>query len=89
VFGGQWRVFKFTYPKINLNTSVLLFPSITDSPRVRATLNVALTFKLTDRFSLKLTNFGNYDSRPPSAEAVTLDYGVNTSIAYEFGNVVP
>jgi hypothetical protein len=89
VFGGQWRVFKFTYPKINLNTSLLLFPSITDTPRVRATLNVTLTFKLTDRFSLKLNNFGNYDSRPPSAEAVTLDYGVNTSIAYDFGNVVP
>jgi hypothetical protein len=89
VFGGQWRVFKFTYPKINLNTSLLLFPSITDAPRVRATLNVTLTFKLTDRFSLKLSNFGNYDSRPPSAQAVTLDYGVNTSIAYEFGSVVP
>ncbi len=89
VFGGQWRVFKFSYPKINLNTSLLLFPSITDSPRVRASLNVTLTFKLTDRFSLKLNDFGNYDSRPPSAEAVTLDYGVNTSIAYEFGSVVP
>jgi Protein of unknown function, DUF481 len=89
VFGGQWRVFKFTYPKINLNTSLLLFPSITDTPRVRATLNVTLTFKLTDRFSLKLTNFGNYDSRPPSAQAVTLDYGVTTSIAYEFGSVIP
>jgi Protein of unknown function, DUF481 len=89
VFGGQWRVFKFTYPKINLNTSLLLFPSITDAPRVRASLNVTLTFKLTDRFSLKLSDFGNYDSRPPSAQAVTFDYGVNTSIAYEFGNVVP
>jgi hypothetical protein len=89
VIGGQWRVFKFSYPKINLNTSLLLFPSITDAPRVRASLNVSLTFKLTDRFSLKLSDFGNYDSRPPSAQAVTLDYGVNTSIAYEFGNVVP
>jgi Protein of unknown function, DUF481 len=89
VFGGQWRVFKFSYPKINLNTSLLIYPSITDAPRVRASLNVTLTFKLTDRFSLKLSQFGNYDSRPPNPEAVTLDYGINTSIAYEFGNVVP
>jgi Protein of unknown function, DUF481 len=88
VFGGRWRVFKFTYPKVNLDTSLLLFPSITDAPRVRASLNVTLTFKLTDRFSLKLNQFGNYDSRPPSVQAVTLDYGINTNLAYEFGNVV-
>jgi hypothetical protein len=89
VFGGQWRMFRFTYPKVNLDTSLLLYPSLTDAPRVRATLNVTLTFKMTDRFSIQLNEFGNYDSRPPSAEAVTLDYGVNTSIAYAFGNVVP
>lgn len=89
VLGGQWRMFKFTYPKVNLDASLLLFPSITDAPRVRANLNVTLTFKMTDRFSIKLNEFGNYDSRPPSAQAVTLDYGITTSIAYEFGNVVP
>jgi hypothetical protein len=89
VFGGDWRVFKFSYPKVNLDTLLLLFPSITDSPRVRASLNITLTLKMTDRFSIQLSEFGNYDSRPPSTQAVTLDYGITTSIAYEFGNVLP
>jgi Protein of unknown function, DUF481 len=89
VFGGDWRIFKFSYPKINLDTSLLMYPSVTDAPRFRATLNITLTFKLTDRFSLKLTEFGNYDSRPPATTAENLDYGITTSIAYDFGAVVP
>ncbi len=89
VLGGDWRVFKFSYPKINLTTGLRMYPSITDAPRLRATLNVTLTFKLTDRFSLKLSEFGNYDSRPPSGAEVNLDYGFTTSIAYDFGAVVP
>lgn len=89
VFGGEWRVFKFSFPKVNLDTSLLMFPSITDAPRFRATLNITLSFKLTQRFSLRLTQFGNYDSKPPSSDAQTLDYGITTSIAYDFGAVVP
>jgi hypothetical protein len=89
VLGGEWRVFKFNYPKTTLDTSLLLYPSITEAPRVRANLNITLTFKLTDRFSIKLSEFGNYDSRPPAAGAQTLDYGVTTSVGYDFGAVVP
>ena len=89
VFGGDWRIFKFSYPKLNLDTSLLMYPSITDAPRFRATLNITLTFKLTDRFSIKLTEFGNYDSRPPASTAENLDYGITSSVAYDFGAVVP
>jgi hypothetical protein len=89
VFGGAWRVYKFSYPKVNLDASLLMYPSLTDAPRLRASLNVTLTFKLTDRFSLRLSEFGNYDSRPPAPNAQTLDYGITSSIAYDFGAVVP
>jgi hypothetical protein len=89
VFGGEWRVFRFSYPKINLDTSLLLYPGITDAPRVRGNLNITLTFKLTDRFSIRLSEFGNYDSRPPAVGAQTLDYGITTSMGYDFGAVVP
>jgi putative salt-induced outer membrane protein YdiY len=89
VLGGDWRVFKFSYPKINLDTSLLMYPSVTDAPRFRATLNITLTYKLTDRFSIKLSEYGNYDSRPPAATAETFDYGITTSLSYDFGAVVP
>ena len=88
VIGGQWRVFKFNYPKISLDTSLLIYPSITESPRVRGTLNITLTYKFTERFALQFTEYGNYDSRPPAADAATVDYGITTSISYAFGPVI-
>jgi hypothetical protein len=88
VVGAQWNVFKFTYPKIKLDASLLLYPSVTESPRVRAAVNVTLTLKLTDRFALKVSENGMYDSRPPAPGAETTDYGISTSVAYEFGPVV-
>jgi hypothetical protein len=88
VLGGEWRVFKFNYPKISLDTSLLIYPSITESPRVRGTLNITLTYKFTERFALKFTEYGNYDSQPPTADAATTDYGITTSISYAFGPVI-
>jgi hypothetical protein len=88
VLGGEWRIFKFTYPKISLDTSLLIYPSITESPRLRSTLNITLTWKLTERFALKFTGYGNYDSRPPAPDAATTDYGITTSISYAFGPVI-
>ncbi len=88
VLGAQWRIYRFTYPKVSLDASLLLYPSITDSPRLRGSLNIALTYKLTERFALRLSEYGNYDSRPPQSGAETFDYGVVTSIAYSFGPVI-
>ena len=89
VLGGQWRVFRFNYPKLTMDLNLLVYPSITESPRIRSTLNLTLTFKLTTRFSLQLSEYGNYDSRPPEEGASNLDYGVVFSLAYNFGSVVP
>jgi hypothetical protein len=88
VLGGEWRIFKFTYPKISLDTSLLIYPSITESPRLRGTLNITLTYKVTERFALKLTEYGNYDSRPPNPDAATTDYGITASLSYAFGPVI-
>jgi hypothetical protein len=89
VLGAQWRVYKFSYPKVNLDVNALVYPSITESPRIRSTLNITLTFKLTSRFALQLSEYGNYDSRPPEEGASNLDYGIVASLAYNFGSVVP
>jgi hypothetical protein len=88
VIGGEWRIFKFTYPKVSLDSELLLYPSITESPRLRGTLNITLRYKLTERFVLQLSYYGNYDSRPPTEGAATTDYGITTSLAYSFGPVI-
>ena len=73
VVGGEWREYKLSYPKVSLSSVLLLFPSITESPRLRGSFNIALTLKLTDRFAFKLSGYANYDSRPPQPTAATTD----------------
>jgi hypothetical protein len=87
-FGGLWRVFQFSYPKVSLNSSLVLYPSITESPRYRVAANVDLTTKITTRFAIKLSGYFNYDSKPPDTLATGTDYGVVTSLAYQFGSIV-
>ena len=89
VIAGQWRIYKFIYPKVSLDFSVMGFPSISDAPRFRASANLALTLKVTDRFALTLTEYGNYDSRPPGENEGTSDYGVTAALTYNFGYVIP
>ncbi len=86
---AEWRVYKFIYPKVALDMTAMAFPSISDAPRFRAGLNVSLTFKMTDRFALTLSEYGNYDSRPPGESTENLDYGVTASLTYNFGYVIP
>jgi Protein of unknown function, DUF481 len=89
LFMAQWRIYKFVYPKVSLDFSAMAFPSISDAPRVRASANLALTLKVTDRFALTLTEYGNYDSKPPGGSTENLDYGVTAALTYNFGYVIP
>ena len=88
VFGGEWHVYKFSFPKLSLDSSLLVFPSITDAPRWRSSLNISLSVKLSPRFAIQLSEFGTYDSKPPEASAAHLNWGFITSLSYAFGTVV-
>jgi hypothetical protein len=71
--------------EVELDSWVLLYPSITQSPRLRGRLDIALTFRLTGRLGLQLSESGTYDSDQPLQGAGTTDYRVLTSISYNFG----
>ena len=86
--GGTWRMFQFSYPKVSLDSSLIVYPSITESPRYRISANVALTTKISSRFAIKISGYFNYDSRPPDPTATSTDYGIVTSLAYQFGSIV-
>ena len=86
--GAQWRVFQFSYPKVSLDSSLIVYPSLTESPRYRIQANVSLSAKISSRFAIKLSGYATYDSRPPETVATGTDYGVVTSLAYQFGAIV-
>lgn len=84
LLGGSYRIFKFSSPKVSLNSNALLFKSITESGRYRTNLNLTLRQEIVKDFYLDLSVYQSYDSDPPDVSADQDDYGVTTSLGYSF-----
>jgi putative salt-induced outer membrane protein YdiY len=84
IVGGNWRLFRFNSPTITLNSTALLFPSLTDAGRYRTNLNISLRRELVKDFYLDLSFYHAYDNEPPDENAETTDYGFTTSLGYSF-----
>jgi Protein of unknown function, DUF481 len=86
VLGGSWNVFKFIEPKTRLDLGLYVFPSLTESGRVRSTGNLSLTHKFPHDWTLGLTGYLSYDNRPPEPTAEKSDYGVTFNLGWSFGS---
>jgi putative salt-induced outer membrane protein YdiY len=84
LIGGAWRIFKFSTPKVSLNTTALIYPSITESGRYRTSVNLSLRREIISDFYLDLSLYQSYDSDPPDVTAEKDDYGITTSLGYSF-----
>ena len=80
----RYRYFRYATPERNLDTAFSIFPSLTDSGRVRASLRS--TFRLeffTDLF-WGMEIYATHDSKPLSEDAEKTDYGVISSVGWTY-----
>ncbi|MGA9572327.1 MAG: DUF481 domain-containing protein [Lysobacterales bacterium] len=79
-----YEYYKFNTPERSFKTNFIIFPSITDWGRWRASLNADFRFEIVNDLYWKLDFYSTYDNQPISPEAATSDYGVTTSVGYKF-----
>jgi hypothetical protein len=84
LLGLQWRIFKFKNPETSLASSILFYPSLTESGRYRNELNITLRRELIEDLTFDLSYYNSYDNEPPDVTAETSDYGIVTSLGYKF-----
>jgi len=82
-FNTDYEFFTYDTPKTTLTTSLTLFPSLTESGRVRGQLDFALRRELITDLFVEISVYDSYDSQPPE-EASKNDYGIVTSLGYTF-----
>jgi hypothetical protein len=80
----QWDWFRFDSPELDLSTDFELIPSITEWGRIRAQTNISLSWEIFSDLDWKMEFYDSYDNRPQSEGASNNDYGINTSLAYDF-----
>ncbi len=83
ILNTDYEFFTYDTPKTTLTTSLTVFPSLTDSGRVRADLEFALRRELISDLFVELSLYDSYDSRPP-VDGTENDYGIVTSLGYTF-----
>lgn len=84
VVGTQYSYFRYDTPKRSIDAGLAVFPSITESGRVRAEADVTSRVELVEDLFFDLTFYGSYDSDADPAAASNSDYGVVTSLGYSF-----
>jgi hypothetical protein len=79
----NYKIFKFQHPKIDVTTSFLAFPGLSNWGRIRTEINANASLELFKDFFFGLNAYYKFDNRP-SAGASKSDWGFNTSLGYSF-----
>ena len=84
VLGTQYWFFHYNAPEASLDAILNLFPSLTESGRVRAEGQLNARYELVSDLFFQLSLYGSYDSEPGAGAESKSDYGVTTSLGYSF-----
>lgn len=80
----DWQWFRYDSPEWDLSTQIEIVPSITEWGRIRADINIKLKWEIIGDFFWMFEFYDSFDNRPQSPDAANNDYGVITSLAYDF-----
>lgn len=81
---NTFNFFSFSKPELDLSSTQNIYFSLTTKGRIRHDGQIKLTWKIITDFSINLSFYDNYDSKPPGENAATIDYGVVFGLSYSF-----
>lgn len=80
----QWDWFRYDSPELDWSTNLQVIPSITESGRVRTEFDTTFKWEIVGDLFWRLEFYNSHDNQPQSAEGATNDYGIITSVEYDF-----
>ena len=80
----DWDWFRYDSPELDLSTKLQIIPNVTDTGRVRGEFDISLKWEMIDDLFWELSFYDSYDSDPVAADAEENDYGISTSLGWEF-----
>ena len=84
VFSVRYRHFRFATPERVFDSSLAVFPSITDFGRVRTNLRSTFKLEFIEDLFWSMELYATYDNQPLSEDAEKVDYGLITAIGWSF-----
>ncbi len=84
VIEADYYIFLLYKPKISLTINAKAYPSFTETGRIRSDITTQLSWEIFNDFTLTGSYYNNFDSKPPSTEAVKMSWGYTATIGYTF-----
>jgi putative salt-induced outer membrane protein YdiY len=84
VIGTTFSFFRFDSPEANLDATLVLLPSLTESGRFRSEATVKSRYEIVEDLFFEISLYGSYDNEPDQNADSDSDYGVTTSLGYSF-----
>jgi len=81
---GEWTYFKLHSPKAEVSLTAALFPSLSESDRLRGDARIRYRQEFVKDLFLNLTYYYNFDTDPPAGALSESDFGIVTSLEYLF-----
>jgi hypothetical protein len=80
----SYDFFRYSTPERRFRVDFLVFPSLTDIGRWRATFDTTFKLEIFKDLFWDLDFYTSYDSAPVSRVGETIDYGITSSFGYKF-----
>jgi hypothetical protein len=80
----RYEYFRYSGLERSLTSQLSVYPGLTDTGRWRADFTTEFDMDLTDDFSWIFSVYANYDSDPISTDGSNSDYGVVSSVEYDW-----
>lgn len=80
----RYRTFRFADPERSFDTTLNVYPSLTESGRVRADLRSTFKLEMVEDLFWSLELYATHDNEPLSADAEKTDYGIITSVGWSY-----
>jgi len=81
---GSFDAFRFDSPKLDLATSLFLYPSLSTAGRLRGEATIRLKYELLPDFNVGISATDTFDSDPPEETATTNDFITTFTIGWSY-----
>lgn len=82
ILGASYSYWRFDTPELDIGLSLNVYPSLTESGRVRSDTNLRLRWELVNDLYWDITAYGSFDNKSDSA--IQVDYGVTTGLGWTY-----
>ena len=84
IIATSYSYYRFHPLNADIDFSLALIPSLTESGRIRSDANLYIRWEIVDSLYFELSMYGKYDNEPGVDANSEYDYGTNTSLGYSF-----